>query len=388
MKHVGLPLVLAIFLLFNPEFFSVHPTGGAAEISEHFFVGEAKEGWTVFNQKRCFDCHPIWGIGGTGGPDLGSLPQSYFTRSQLAALMWNHDPEMWGRMIARNIPFPPIREKEMGTLFAFLNFIRYMDAPGDVERGKRLLEAKACNACHTVKGAAKGDLSRWGGFTNPIVWAQRMWNHAPQMEREMGKKKIPWVEFRGNEMTDLIAYIRSANPAAEKVYLSPGDPRSGEKLFRQKGCVRCHRPQSDLDLAKRKDFPPTVGQLAGGMWNHSRQMWKGTAEEGIRALSLSSQEMADIIAYLFSVRYVDPPGSPENGRLVFTQKQCTLCHTRGNKAPDLSGLKGKANAISLTAALWNHGPRMLDQLRRARMSWHPITGKELNDLTAYLNRGK
>ena len=387
MKRMGFTLGLVLFLLLGQNSFLAAQTKGAAEKREYPFAAEAKEGWRVFNQKGCLDCHSIWGIGGSGGPDLGPLPQYYFSQSQLAALMWNHDPEMWGRMIARSTPFPTLDEKEMGNLFAFLNFIRYMDEPGNAEKGKRLIEVKACIRCHTVKEAAKGDLSRWAGFTNPILWAQRMWNHAPQMEQEMGKKGIPWVEFKGNEMIDLIAYIRSINPTAQKAYLSPGDPGSGERLFRQKGCVQCHVPNSKLDLSKRKDFPPTVVQLAGEMWNHSREMWKQTAEKGVKPLSLSSQEMADIIAYLFSARYVDEPGSPGHGRAVFFQKQCNLCHSKENKALDLSRLKGKVNAVSLTTALWNHGSRMLEQLRKAKMTWYPITGGKLNNLIAYLNQG-
>ena len=165
---------------------------------------------------------------------LELFQSTYVSQSQLAALMWNHGPEMWGRMAARKIPLQKMEKKEMADLFAFLYFIRYMDEPGDPQKGKLLMETKACIKCHTVKEGTKGDLSRWGMYTNPIVWAQMMWNHAPQMEQEMKKKGLSRVEFKGKEMIDLIAYIRSINPKAEKAYLSPGDPQSGEKLFTTK----------------------------------------------------------------------------------------------------------------------------------------------------------
>ena len=85
----------------------------------------------------------------------------------------------------------------MVDLFAFLYFIRYMDEPGDAMKGKILLEMKGCIKCHPVKEGAKGDLSRWGMYVNPILWAQMMWNHFPQMEKEMKKKGLPWIEFKG-----------------------------------------------------------------------------------------------------------------------------------------------------------------------------------------------
>ena len=213
------------------------------------------------------------------------------------------------------------------------------------------MEAKSCNICHTIKERTQGDLSRWSMYVNPILWAQMMWNHAPQMEQEMKNKGIARVNFMGKEMVDLIAYIRDTNPEAERVYLSPGDPRAGEKLFSQKGCVRCHTPKGELDLSKKKDFPRALAQLAGIMWNHSYDMWKRMVETGIPRPSLSPQEMADVIAYLFASRYFDEPGDPGRGKNVFVKKQCNLCHAKGTKAPDLSSLKGHLSPIMMAQSL-------------------------------------
>jgi cytochrome c2 len=360
---------------------------GAQKKGEYLLLGDVKEGWKVFNEKKCIQCHSIWGEGGKGGPDLGTLPESYVSQSQLAALMWNHGPEMWGRMLVRKIPFLKIDKKEMADLFAFLYFIRYMDEPGNPQKGKKLMETKACDRCHSVKEGTQGDLSRWGMYTNPILWAQMMWNHAPQMEQEMKKKGLSWVEFKDKEMVDLIAYIRSYNPTGEKIYLSPGDPQSGQKLFTQKDCIQCHRAGSELDFAKKKDFPRTLAQLAGAMWNHSREMWRKMEEKGIKRPSLSPQEMADIIAYLFSTRYFDEPGDPQRGKTVFVKKQCNLCHTKGAKTLDLSHLKGQISPIFMAQTMWDHGPEMLEKMRKTRVTWQKIDGKEMVDLMEYLNRG-
>ena len=280
MKRIGLWFFMSVLFLAG-NIISLEQTVGAQKKGEYLLPGDIKAGWKVFTTKKCSICHSIWGEGGKEGPDLGTLPQSYISQSQLAALMWNHWPEMWGKMTAKKIPPQKMEKTEMADLFAFLYFIRYMDEPGNPQNGKGLMETKYCNRCHAVaKEGTKPDLSRWGMYINPILWAQMMWNHAPQMEQEIRKKGLSWVEFKGNEMVDLIAYIRSLSSKMEKVYLSPGDPQNGRKLFTQKGCIQCHSSGGRLDLSKKKDFPRTLAQLAGMMWNHSPKMWKGIEEKG------------------------------------------------------------------------------------------------------------
>jgi mono/diheme cytochrome c family protein len=360
---------------------------GAEKKEDYLLPGNVKEGWKAFTTKKCNLCHSILGEGGKGGPDLGTLPEFYVSQAQLAALMWNHGPEMWGRMAAKKIPFQKMERKEMADLFAFLYFIRYMDEPGDPQKGKALMEAKGCMKCHTVKEGAKGDLSRWGMYVNPILWAQMMWNHGPQMEAEMKTKGIPLVEFKGSEMVDLIAYIRTLSSKVEKVYLSPGDPQTGERLFARKGCVQCHPHGGNLDLTKKKDFPRTLAQLAGMMWNHSHKMWRGMKEKGIDLPSLSPQEMSDMTAYLFSTHYFDEPGNPERGKNVFIKKQCHTCHGKDAKMVSLANLKGRISPILMAQVMWNHGPEMLERMRKVRVTWQKIEGQEMVDLMEYLNRG-
>ena len=97
--------------------------------------------------------------------------------------------------------------------------------------------------------------------------------------------------------------------------------------------------------------------------------------------------MSDIIAYLFSTRYFDEPGVSEQGKTAFAKKQCNLCHTKGAKTGDLSQLKGQISPILMAQVMWNHGPEMLEKLRKAKLPWQKIDGKEMVDLMEYLNRG-
>jgi len=130
---------------------------------QYLLLGDVKEGWKVFTTKKCSLCHSIWGEGGKEGPDLSTLPKQCqpiptrrFDVESLARDAGKDDGE--------EDPLKRIEKKEMADLFAFLYFIRYMDEPGDAEKGKRLLGTKGCTQCHAVKEETRGDLSYWGVY--------------------------------------------------------------------------------------------------------------------------------------------------------------------------------------------------------------------------------
>ena len=172
MKRIGFWFFISFLFLERKYRFLWNRRQEPRRKGEYLLPGDIKEGWKVFYPERsAAQCHSIWGEGGKGGPDLGTLPESYVSQSQLAALMWNHGPEMWGKMEAKKIPPQKMDKKEMADLFAFLYFIRYMDEPGNPRNGKALMESKHCSKCHpVVKEGTKGDLSRLGNVyqSNPL----------------------------------------------------------------------------------------------------------------------------------------------------------------------------------------------------------------------------
>ncbi len=382
MKRIGMFCLIGLFC--EGILFQGQVTAQGRE--SYLLPGDVREGWQVFNDKKCIQCHSIWGEGGKEGPDLGRLSESYASQDRLASMMWNHAPEMWARMAAKKIQLPEIDRREMANLFAFLYFIRYVDEAGNPQKGKDLMETKACAQCHSVTAGTKGDLSHWGTYSNSILWAQMMWNHPLPTEEEAKVKELPRVKFEGFEMVDLVSYIRSLNPKP-KIYLSPGDPAFGERSFAQRACIRCHTPSGEYDLEKRKYYRRTVAQFAGMMWNHSQELWKEMEEKGIEYRSFSTEEMADMVAYLFQIRYFDEPGDPVEGKTVFIRKQCNLCHAKKSKIRDLSGLKGQISPIFMAQALWNHGPEMLRRLKEKKIPWQKFYYREMADLMEYLNQG-
>ncbi|OGL41377.1 MAG: hypothetical protein A3C43_04845 [Candidatus Schekmanbacteria bacterium RIFCSPHIGHO2_02_FULL_38_11] len=367
---------------------------------KYLLPGDAKKGWQSFFTKGCIKCHSVWGEGGTAGPNLGITPSKHLTEAELTAAMWNHAPAMWEKMLAKGIDFKAISQEEMADIFAFLYFIRYMDEPGNKENGKELLATKKCTNCHAIhgKGGRVGpELTKWGTYTNPILWAQMMWNHAPQMEEEMRNRGITWPIFGENEMVDIIVYVKSVSKSGDKIFISPGDSKDGKILFSKKGCSHCHStetgskkdgPNLGRDLRKKESFPRTITQVAGLMWNHSPEMWKEMKEKGMKRPELNPQEMADLIAYLFSLQYFDEQGNREKGEKVFKEKYCIKCHTvngkGGLKGPDLKEWRRQVSPISMAQAMWNHGPSMLGEMKKMGFKWPKFEGNEIVDLMEYL----
>jgi mono/diheme cytochrome c family protein len=286
----------------------------------------------------------------------------------------------------------------MTHLFAFLYTSRYVDEPGDRGRGARLFQAKGCARCHALrgKGAEIGpDLSGVGGIDTPIVWAQAMWNHAPAMEAGMQQLGLSWPKFQGAEMNDLLAYIREVTTGQRRESaLLPADPERGRKLFQTKSCLHCHSYQGEggragPDLGPQKELPPTLVAFAGTMWNHSPEMWREMQSKGITRPSFEGREMADLVAFLYSLRYFEPAGAPQQGKQLFEWRGCSQCHgTRaegGKQGPALRRPGATVSTINLATGLWVHGPEMYRRTQQLKVPWPVLSEADVGHLVAFLN---
>ncbi len=367
------------------------PLAAAVWAQGYFVPGDPKAGMRIFAGKGCMRCHAVLGEGGCSAPDLAKAPAGHLSSAELVSAMWNHAPEMWRKMRLERVAEPRFGPDEMMNLFAFLYSVRSLDEPGDAERGRRLLDEKHCLECHAVAGRGAGaapDLEQWAGYRNPVSWIQAMWNHGPAMQSGMARRGFEWPQFAGNDVSDLIAYIRTlaANPPA-RAQLRNAEPERGRAVFAAKHCDRCHTfggRGRGPDLGAR-ELPRTLGQFAGAMWNHGPQMWNSMRAGGLARPRFSNQEMADLIAYLFTARYFDSGGQAAQGRRIFAEKGCAGCHA-GGTAPDLRTWRGRAAAAPLAAALWNHGLHMFTRMQEHRLSWPRFRPGEMADLLEYLNR--
>jgi cytochrome c2 len=334
-------------------------------------------------------------MGGNVGPDLARTerPRSLH---DLAAAMWNHLPRMAARMREREIQRPHLGEREMGDLVAFLFTLNYFDPAGDIEAGRRLVERKRCITCHQiggVGGVVGPNLDRLGRFGSPILAAAAMWNHSPAMADTMRARGIERPTFTGSELIDLLAYLESVapEPAGGLVYVLPGRADRGRRLFTEKRCIQCHSVRGQgghvgPDLADRA-LHRSLTQFAAAMWNKAPKMTRAMRERNISIPKLSGDEMADLVAYLYSVQYFAESGDPRRGRLHARQKGCLNCHalegTGGTAAGDLARVTGFHSDAAVIAALYNH----VEVIGAGKaVAWPALGAAEMADIIAFVRQ--
>lgn len=351
-------------------------------------------GSRVFGSKGCVKCHSVNGVGGKVAPDLARTmrPRSFV---DLATAMWNHIPNMTDRMKQLGIVRPQLDSKEAGDLVGFLYTLNYFDPPGNTDAGKRLFSEKRCIVCHTVRGAGGvvgPNLDHLQQFRSPIFVASAMWNHGPQMAEKMKERGIARPTFTAKELQDLIAYLAPATGGPEEgpLYVLPGRAESGRQLFAEKRCVECHAVggaggRVGPDLVER-GVRQSPTEFAATIWNKAPAMAAAMQSRGISLPQLTPEQMADIVAYLYSVRYF-ASGHVQQGYAVASQKGCLNCHAlrgeRGKTASDLTKAKGLDSPPAVLAALWNH-TLVTPTVSGKKLDWPGFTPQEMADLIAML----
>lgn len=351
-------------------------------------------GSQVFGAKRCAQCHAIEGRGGTAGPDLGRVGEERSLYG-LAADMWNHVPRMIERTQQLGVQWPRLSHRQAADLIAFLFTVNYFDRTPDIKNGQRLYTQKRCVLCHQVGGVGGvvgPDLDYLAASGSPIQVASAMWNHGPAMAEELKARGLDRPSFTGAELLDLIGYIRTATTAItdEPLYVLPGDAIDGSDLFSEKNCIQCHAVRGrggrvGPDLAARSAKSSLI-DFAAAMWNKQPRMVVTMRSQGVSVPQLSPEEMANLVAYLYSVRYFAGSGLAERGRAVVGNKGCLVCHALGRRgaagAPDLSQVPSLDSPAEVISVLWNHA--LVNGEDGPPTSWPSFTDAEMADLAAFL----
>jgi len=229
-------------------------------------------------------------------------------------------------------------------------------------------------------------------FRSPIFVASAMWNHGPQMAEKMKERGIARPTFTAKELQDLIAYLApgTSGPEEGPLYVLPGRAESGRQLFAEKRCVECHAVggaggRVGPDLVER-GVRQSPTEFAATIWNKAPAMAAAMQSRGIALPQLTPEQMADIVAYLYSVRYF-ASGSAQQGYAVASQKGCLNCHAlrgeRGKTASDLTKAKGLDSPPAVLAALWNH-TLVTPTVSGKKLDWPGFTPHEMADLMAML----
>jgi mono/diheme cytochrome c family protein len=345
-------------------------------------AADSTRGAALFETLSCVQCHLINGKGGTTAPDLGRRIDRDFTPAALAATMWNHAPVMWVAMREQNVRAGDLNEQAANDLFAYFYSVRFFEPPGDAGRGKALFASQGCEECHALSATKVPEttaLAYWETLSSPIALAAAMWNHAATMRAEITRRRKAWPELTSQDFSDILVYLRnlpSARAATGRVEITAGN---GQRLFESKGCAACHTGKLALaPLLKGK----TLTDIAAEMWDHAPKMAANPAQ-------LSTEEMRELVSYLWAQEFFEGNGNPAAGARVFASKHCAACHNDPSSgAPKLTGGGAEFTAATMVSALWRHGPRMLDLMKSKRISWPRFSGIEMANLIAYLNQGK
>jgi mono/diheme cytochrome c family protein len=293
-----------------------------------FYLGEIGEpasptrGREIFDANSCGVCHGEAEDFEKAGPSLEPYAID-FSAISIAQAMWNHGAEMADVMREEGIAWPNFSGTEMGDLLAYLQTgsttpsrERTYYEPGSPRRGAELFTSKRCLDCHAIGGTGGEigpDLGALGSeLIGPIASiAGLMWNHSHGMTAEFRRRGIPRVEFSGQEMADVVAYLYYVNYAI--VY---GSPSRGEQVFATK-CSGCHVLGSgntggseDLAAVPNLDDPTAI---ITAMWNHAAEMENELQRQGMIWPRFADGEVADLSAFLLVERGGLPSPPPRSG---------------------------------------------------------------------------
>ena len=167
-------------------------------------------------------------------------------------------------------------------------------------------------------------------------------------------------------------------------------PAEGRTIFEAKGCAKCHGSdgagsESGPSLRERASLT-SLPMLVTSVWNHVPLMSDAMQRLHVAYPTMSSEEMAQLFAYLYVTGVTDQPGDPARGRALFDSKGCGRCHgdTPQGSAPAIAVLARADSPLVLTQSLWNHASGMASQLEQRGLQWPSFKSGELRDLFAYV----
>jgi len=360
------------------------------------------KGSRLFVNKGCVRCHALKGDGGKIGPDFGRVDFGN-TQIDLAAKLWNHIPSMNIGMEQARMIKPNLTGQEFTEISAYLYFLKFFDEPGDATRGRSIFNEKGCSSCHPLSGKGKeGEpgLDQFPQNISPVFLTQSIWNHGPVMIAHMVKLGMKWPVFEGTEMMDLLDYIKvNAKGAKETAFITPGNPKEGKQVFAAKGCIKCHAVRGEggkeaEDLGKRaKTFYKSLTQITSIMWNKGPAGLGKMSQTQIGIPKFTPKEMADLIAYLYFLHFIDEPGNPVNGKKIFSESGCSKCHGVDGKPGELMTLslskyQKAGNSMDIVASLWNHSTEIEKAMKGKGISWPRFKKGELADLLEFIRTPK
>ena len=375
---------------------------GSSGRAQTLIPEDPAKGARLFVSKGCIRCHAFKGEGGKTGPDFGRVDLGN-TLLDLASKLLNHIPPMVQGMERMRMTKPNLTGEEITDISAYLYFLKFFDDPGNGTRGQYLFNEKGCGKCHPLSGRGKeGEpgLDQFPQNISPVYLSEMIWNHGPVMIAQMVKLGMKWPTFEGTEMMDLLEYIKvNARGPKETAFITPGNPREGRKIFFEKGCIKCHAIRGEggkggEDLGKRAQlFYKSLTQITSVMWNKGPTVLAKMAQTQTGIPKFTAKEMADLLAYLYFLHFIDEPGNPVNGKKAYLEMGCVKCHGLDGKPGDwmrvdLSKYQKVSHPIDIVAGLWNHSLEIEKAMKEKGISWPRFKREELVDILEFIRSPK
>ena len=344
------------------------------------------EGQQIFATKGCAQCHGDDAAGTPLGPALRQRA-SLSSVPRLVSAMWNHAPRMWQAMQDRKVAYPSFTPEESAQLIAYLYISGYADSAGDATRGRQLFTEKHCASCHKRRAD-----TLVAGADSPLAWTQKLWNHAATMSDRMARDGIAWPQLDANDLRDLFAYVSAEAHSSQQFAGIAGSPEIGWRVFQEKSCATCHE-LAGHGVAKTfgdgNRPPPTFSEFGASLLNHMPEMRVALRQRGLELPRFDGREINDLAVFLYTLHYLEPGGSPDVGRSVFSWRGCGACHGKDaegtRNAPSLRGRASAYTSARLASDLWKHGSRMHAQARKAGYVWPTIDESDIGNMLAFLN---
>jgi mono/diheme cytochrome c family protein len=267
--------------------------------------------------------------------------------------------------------------------------------PGNPLEGSQLFSEKGCLRCHAINGVGGvggPDLGQGILKRSLLDIAGVMWNHSPGMAHVIEERHAARPVFKAPEMASLLSFLYYIGSLD-----APGDAVTGAQLFREKQCQTCHslggqggKQGPALDNYSRYASPI---YLSVGLWNRGKAMAGVMEAMKISRPTFERNNIADIFAYIRSFarsveRVYAQPGSPRNGEKLFVQKRCIECHSVTPQGdPTRANLRArliKGSLMTISGAMWNHGPKMWADMARRGIPLSSLTTTEMSDIIGYL----
>jgi cytochrome c551/c552 len=158
--------------------------------------------------------------------------------------------------------------------------------------------------------------------------------------------------------------------------------------------MQCHSIRGEgarggVDLGEKAEtYYSSLTQIASSMWNKGPKVLVKIAQTQCGMPKFTPKEMSDLLAYLYSLHFIDEPGNGINGERIFSSLGCSQCHGPDRKPGnliyiDLSKYETAAE-MEIVADMWNHSKEIQKAVGEQNMPWPQFKEGELADILQFI----